>query len=1838
MFMADINLLIEKWKKRLLDFSKRNRLINYRETKRSNLRITAPELDELYKRLVLNEEELEFPYLVQIEFDDLGNAEDYVMNNGYLKTNRNSEDQQKTLRNLRSKARTAMEEQGVNILYISFGFLKWNESDGSDQTLISPLLLVPVTLTLESITSPFVLSLHEDEIVVNPTLLFKLENDLGIIFPDFNDFENDITGYLNCISEAVSNKRWEVLHEVWLSLLSFLKINMYKDLDNNKVRIAAHPVIRSLSGDSSGIKVLPKEYDNFDHDEKEKPIDIYQVIDADSSQQDAILYSKKGVSFVLQGPPGTGKSQTITNIIAECLAEGKKVLFVSEKMAALEVVHKRISQVGLDDFCLTLHSHRANKKDVLNELGRSLKLNKFTVQNEALYQLELLKRERDKLNLYCHQLHTTCLPLGRSIYEINGRLAKLYEAPDVIFELANVGEVTQEQFNQNVYLIGELTKTIGRMTEDYADNPWRSCHVPIVSHELRHDIETNLRRLVPNLMALAESIDKITNEFGLEKKVNSNSIEDLIEILDVASRSPKVPVDWIYRADIKELSQQAAKYSRLKKEYYDLSIELSHKYTQGFFNIPAADIQMKFQLLMSKAVSIVNSSTYKSEAEIANSLNDLTNYLQSTVKELSIIIEVGEKTTGLIGGKPVKNTDDISELTSLLECMLSNPKPTIEWFDPDRFMAVEQLLIPAKRTYEQLQLETSNILSVFDKEIFELDYSSMIKRYKTDYQTIFKIFNKNYRMDRKTIKSLSNDPIMKFDDSKIIQTLHVLESIAEKKSWISENSDLLFAFLGNYYLKENTNWTELDKAIATFKKINSYFGSNGISKETRDILLISDTKLKELKPLYELLKSFGEANISNSLHNSFALSTRVETVDCKVLLDMLQSNLSILNDLSNEYKKMRQFCKDDLTYKDTVDNLLKLVRFQQIYKYVEWEYITLKASYQFMFKGIDTDWDSVLNSLTWTEEFQKQISKHNFASLFIEQICSNDLSINFAAKSKEVIKPGLNNIKAEFVWYVSLFDDKDELLNTELFALLSRVEKCLGNLSALEEWIDFRNCRDKCKEAGLSDFIKKIEATKIKSNLILPVFLKRFYRLWLDAVMPKYPAVYSFRRRTHEETINEFRNLDKTQLSIARSRVKQLLVSKLPDINTFTSSRDEVGILKRELNKQRKIMPLRKLFKAIPNLLLTLKPCLMMSPLSVSLFLEAENYNFDIVIFDEASQVCVEDAIGAIMRGAQAVIVGDSKQLPPTSFFMASISDYDYDTDDYNEDDYYDDTNAFDSILDELVTVLPERTLRWHYRSRYEDLIAFSNTKIYNHSLITFPSTITREPDKGVEYIYVPNGVYDRSGKRNNAVEANKVAEVVFEHIRKYPKRSLGVVTFSEAQQQAIEAAIRQLRWQNQQYEEFFTEDKEEAFFVKNLENVQGDERDTIIFSIGYAKDLNGKMYMNFGPLSRNGGYRRLNVAITRAKHNVKLVGSIGPSDINLDTTTSEGVRMLRSYIDYAQNGVSVLKQEITESETVNTESVFEENVYDFLVKRGYRVATQVGCSGYRIDLAIKHPTLSGKYVLGIECDGATYHSARTARERDRLRQTVLEDIGWHIYRIWSTDWVKDPVTEGQKLVEAVEKAIIGYMDNDVRNSNKGDCEVENIMKQIEVPTDKPKVDQSNPYNFAYYEEANVYTVSRSSDYVTYITNVIRYVIQKEFPIHLELLCKRVSGLRGNYKTSKKVRGYVLFVITRYLQNEVELRDNFCWLKGDQKVLVKIPKPNSTVRKINYICTEEIAEAMYTIACNSYGITMNDLFIVTARQLGYNRNGDNITEAMQKAYEYLFSNGKVLNSSGKITV
>ena len=591
-----------------------------------------------------------------------------------------------------------------------------------------------------------------------------------------------------------------------------------------------------------------------------------------------------------------------------------------------------------------------------------------------------------------------------------------------------------------------------------------------------------------------------------------------------------------------------------------------------------------------------------------------------------------------------------------------------------------------------------------------------------------------------------------------------------------------------------------------------------------------------------------------------------------------------------------------------------------------------------------------------------------------------------------------------------------KLKELEIKVISERIQALRDRVDDLQVWIDFKDIKNRFALRGLDQFFNRLAEQRIPAADLVDVFRRGVYQEWINNLYNEDQKLGRFRRENHEQLIADFRKLDQDLIQLTSSMVIEQANSRKPQDILIQAADTEANILLKEAAKKRQLMPIRTLLQKIPNLLVKLKPCLLMSPITVSQFLPPESNKFDLVLFDEASQIVPEDAIGAIYRGKTLVVAGDNKQLPPTSFFQKNLID-DVDWDELSDED----VEVFDSILDECLGIgLPVKTLKWHYRSRHEDLIAFSNHRFYDDNLITFPAAKAQTDSLGVKLVYVPDGIYDRGGKRNNPQEAEKVADLVFEHFRLYPKKTLGVVTFSIAQMETVEDAIDRRLKEQPDFEQFFKEDRLEGFFVKNLENVQGDERDVIFFSVGYGYDQQKQMAMNFGPLNKPGGERRLNVAVTRAREKVVLITSIKATDIDAETK-AVGVQTLRYYLDYAEHGPETLQS--VKSREGEFESALDEDVAAEIKKMGYEIVPQVGCSGYRIDIGVVDPVNPGNFLLGVECDGATYKSSSSARDRDRLREQVLKQLGWRIHRIWSPAWVARRDSEIRRLKEDLEQA-----------------------------------------------------------------------------------------------------------------------------------------------------------------------------------------------------------------------
>ena len=735
-----------------------------------------------------------------------------------------------------------------------------------------------------------------------------------------------------------------------------------------------------------------------------------------------------------------------------------------------------------------------------------------------------------------------------------------------------------------------------------------------------------------------------------------------------------------------------------------------------------------------------------------------------------------------------------------------------------------------------------------------------------------------------------------------------------------------------------------------------------------------------------------------------------------------------------------------------------------------------------------------------------------------------------------------------------------------LQTLKSRSDTWLKNIPKLRSWCAWRKVRDAGINADLKLLVDAIEGGALSDETAVKVFEVSYRNWWINSVVDYDDILREFVSAEHERLIDEFKSLDEKFMSLTKRYVRARLCGDIPQKSQVGNNNGtEWGILNRELNKKRH-MPLRKLVGSLPNVITKLAPCQLMSPLSIAQYLSPETSPFDVVIFDEASQIPVWDAIGAIARGKQTIVVGDPKQLPPTNFFSRPGSD--------DEDD--EEVEDLESILDECMGAnLPTIDLRWHYRSRHESLITFSNHRYYCGRLITFPSAVTE--DIAVKYHHVPDGIYEIGTGRINRKEAVAVVGAVIQWLRS-PEFienhwTIGVVTFNSQQQKLIEDLLDEERRQDPSLEPHFSEDAIEPVFVKNLENVQGDERDIIIFSVTFGPSITGKFSMNFGPMNKDGGERRLNVAITRARQALHVYGTLRGEDIDLSRTKAIGVRDFKHFLEYAEKGPRALAEAI-EPPGEEYDSGFEEEVALILKKFGWKVHPQVGVSGFRIDLGIVHPDHDGRYLAGIECDGATYHSSANARDRDRLRELVLNGLGWDILRVWSTDWWVNSKGIGEKLNDRLnallekarekEQRRADGIENDIEHLNVEVKDIDILELETQIPLATlhiPAIDPDTIYqitdmatlNFGPLNAVNFHEFGESNK----LSQIVEYVVHIEGPISLNLLATRIARAYGMKKTGAKILKRIKTIATKNCTNHKEKNDVYFWPDSKDPVKYK---------------------------------------------------------------------------------
>jgi very-short-patch-repair endonuclease len=744
------------------------------------------------------------------------------------------------------------------------------------------------------------------------------------------------------------------------------------------------------------------------------------------------------------------------------------------------------------------------------------------------------------------------------------------------------------------------------------------------------------------------------------------------------------------------------------------------------------------------------------------------------------------------------------------------------------------------------------------------------------------------------------------------------------------------------------------------------------------------------------------------------------------------------------------------------------------------------------------------------------------------------------------------------------------------------------------------------------------------------------------AVLEREP-LKQFATLSHEQRVAEFRTLDQAVLGENRDaligRLRDAVQARLRE----PAAKEAMPFLQTQMARERRHAPLRRTLQQSGAAIRAIKPCFMMSPLTVAQLLDGGNPSFDVVIFDEASQLPSEDAVGAIVRGRTLVVVGDPKQLPPTNFFSVMSGQAPAEL----AEDGTPLVEDSESVLEEFMGAgVPRTRLRWHYRSTHESLITFSNVSFYDADLHTFPSVETASHAAGLAFEHVADGVYE--GKGLNLVEARRVVDAVVRHAKEFPEVSLGVGTFNLRQQLAIQDELELRRRQDPTLEPFFSRERAEPFFVKNLENIQGDERDVIFLSVTYAKNRDGKLRYNFGPINGENGWRRLNVLTTRARRRMVVFSSMRGDDINPSSSASRGPALLREFLLYAERGQL---QSAVATIAADAESLFEQQVMDELVRRGIQVQPQVGAAGYRIDMAVVDDEMPGRFVCGIECDGVAYHASETARDRDRLRQQVLEARGWEIHRLWSTDWFKDREGQIERLLRLVEASRVrSRQDAAARDAaeqarREEEAERERLRaeqlaaapaEQAAAPSappdagDPPAAEipapQSQPYRMADTTPRWATGTDLLAAPQSLLLMALREVVDAEAPLHVDDATARVAAMWGLTRTGSRIEARIgQAVDAAAAQGVLHRRGDFLYAPvGDVIVRsrreVRVPAER--------IAPEEYREAaVQVLRAAPGGLPRKELTAQVRAMLGFSRTGARLEEAIAAVVDALLADG-----------
>jgi hypothetical protein len=1599
---------LERWRSRLLDLSRDNPLLHLPGGRQGVLAFSRPGPAAIYDQLRVG---ANFSFLTPFCQEN---------SDGGLQVESDLEQDEllRTLARLQRRSASARFDRGLQLLYVGFGFLAWRDDEGDIYR--SPLLLLPVEFLKSLPVAPFQLGPVGDP-GVNPALEARLLQDFDFRLPGFVPAEKSLPDYLAEVQSTVSGlPGWKVENAAVLGAFPFAGTEAYRDLLENRERIAGHPIVQVLIG-AVGSEVLARANATAgkDRDSEQPPDEVLTVLDADADQQRCLEAAARGESFVIQGPPGTGTTQTIANLVAGCLAGGKTVLVVSPKMAALENIAACLEQVGLRDFCLELYGEKVAVRPVLTELRRCLELSHKapTPENQAGDE-EQLRQCRERLEGYAEELHRAREPFQQSVWWALGELARCHDLPALALRLSDGTEMSPAWLEDCRQALGRAGQ-LGDVRQDPAF-PWRGFKLERYHKQLRDEV----LGLVEKTRTRLERLNVLARDYG--KQVEAEGpVGWLLHLADLLESSTRPPAQWLTSENLQELAQDLERASGAFREKGQSREPLTARYGQGVWHLPegtAGQLTATWQQVQPLlAGGDEKGATFlKYQQHLRGWAADTQRRIPGWLTEARVL----EKWLGLslpagTAARPgaEKLDPSVAGLRRLLRlanlCQTDAP-PERSWVVDAAALAKAKTLIEQSRpAFAEFRQGKTALLGSYTEDFFELDMERLGAGYAGLYRSWLRVFSPQFRRDRRAIRRRTVARVVPPTVADDVLAARDLQRIRRR---LEEEGAQRQPFLGRYEKGIDTDLEAAERGTrvaAEAAELARHLGCAAVPGRLADALSAQLPAPEKARTAARRLHD----SLAAWLQHTHELETVLPVTQFpdaggpleEVALSALQHFAHQLQGPLNHFAALVDpvLGKAATPAPDVATLLADLHEAGRLHA-TEATEATESARWSKQlgpnFQGTATDWVGMRRSLAWTQRLKalfadRPASEGGPAALSekVMRIVTGQAptpSSREMRAAREQLEQALHGLEIRFEAPGPVWSGKTprelspEHLQRWLQTLRNRVED-------LASWAEWRTLQRRFEHLGLAAFWEELQNVQIPAGRLQDLFLKAVLASWIDKVFKEEPALGNFRRTEHEQIIEAFCRLD--QAAIHRAAARATALAQRSE-GTFADQKE--ALLSPEQQGWGSAA-LRRFFAVIPDLLLRLKPCLLLNSLAVGSLLPADKMGFDVVVFDEASQLTTAEAISAICRGRRVVVCGDDQQLPPLAITSGDEPEA---------------IPASEGLLGSCLAVeLPVYTLSCHYRSKHEGLFAFANRHFYDGRLVTFPAA---DGVTGVHFHHLSGGRYSRGV---NELEAQAVADLVCAHVRAHgSNQSLGVAAFSPGQAMAIADEIERHLVQEPDLRSLYRPDRSESFFVQSVEAAQGQVRDVIFLSVGFGADRQSQPVLDFGTLTEEGGEKRLNIATTRAREKLVVVSSLRATDVPVDATQLPGVKLLRAFLDYAERGAEVLREGTGGGEALPS---LPADVLAEVGHLGYKAVPAVGAGDFHLDLGVLADDESGRFLLGICCDGPGYQETATARDRDRLRPRELKRRGWRLHRIWAPAWVFHRQEEVDRLRQALADA-----------------------------------------------------------------------------------------------------------------------------------------------------------------------------------------------------------------------